>query len=166
MSSTFTTTFTRTHAKHLAAKVVADLYQCHIHYGFPSEQRVKDYESELVEMLINGYVTEYEFGFKQNNKRILTWAYTVGPDGGLVGDSEPGRIYARAAVAGATYFNFLTSSQKWADLPAAAKNAFENTLPFQRSAGSLPVDGDGYWVVDHGYSAGGIRIERKTFRPR
>ena len=38
MTSTFTTTatFTRTHAKHLAAKVIADLYQCSVFYDRPT----------------------------------------------------------------------------------------------------------------------------------
>lgn len=167
MSTTFTTTttFTRTHAKHLAAKVVADLYQCHVFYDRPSADDIDDYQTELVEMLANEYVESYEFGFKKNDKRVLTWRYTVGPDGGLHGDSDAGGIYAKATVAGATYFNFMTYSSKWAKLTDAQQAAFKSGLPIQRSSGSLPGDGEGYWHVDHGYSAGGVRLDRKTFRP-
>jgi hypothetical protein len=39
-------------------------------------------------------------------------------------------------------------------------------LPFRRTTASLPGDGQGYWQTDHGYTAGGRRIERTTFRPR
>lgn len=167
MSSTFTTTttFTRTHAKHLAAKVIADLYQCSLLYDHPDASKIVDYETELVEMLAKSYVETYEFGFKKHDKRIVSWRYTVGPDGGLHGDDNAGGIYARASVADATYFNFMSHSSAWFQLTTAQKTAFENGLPFQRSTGSLPADGDGYWVVDHGYTAGGVRVARSTFRP-
>jgi|SRR5665213_460002 hypothetical protein len=164
-TSTTTTTFTRTHAKQLASKVVTDLYQCSIHYERPSANDLEDYQTELIEMLANGYVAVYEFGFKKSDKRMLSWRYTIGPDGGLHGDSDAGNVYAKAALVGATYFNFMSYSQKWWDLTDSQRTTFKKSLPFQRSSGSLPGDGDGYWQVDHGYSAGGVRVERETFRP-
>ncbi len=45
-------------------------------------------------MLANQYVYSYEFGFKTNEKRLLTWHYTVGADGGLHSDADAGAIYA------------------------------------------------------------------------
>jgi len=165
MTFTTTTTFTRTHAKHLAAKVIADLYQCYLMYDRPDASAIPDYETELVEMLANSYVETYEFGFKKNDRRIVSWRYTVGPDGGLHGDDTAGGIYAKASVADATYFNFMSHSSAWFALTSAQQTTFENGLPFQRSSGSLPADGDGYWVVDHGYTAGGVRVARSTFRP-
>lgn len=168
MTSTFTTsaTFTRTHAKHLAAKVIADLYQCSILYDRPVVDKISDYETELIEMLANEYVSTYEFGFKSNGKRLLSWYYSVGADGGLNGDSDVGGIYAKATVAGAAYFNFMTYSNKWRNLTDAERARFKAGLPIDRTPGSSPEDGDGYWEVDHGYSAGGVRVDRKTFRPR
>ena len=166
MTSTFTTTFTRTHAKHLAAKVVTDLYQCHLLYDRPGADRIADYETELVEMLANGYVETYEFGFKSNGKRVVSWRYTVGVDGGLHGgDANAGGIYAKASVADATYFNIISPSNAWFNLSDTQQAAFENGLPFQRNTGALPGDGNGYWMVDHGYTAGGVRVARSTFRP-
>ena len=167
MTSTFTTTatFTRTHARHLAAKVVADLYQCSMFYDRPDADGLDDYQTELVEMLANEYVSTYEFGFKDNGKRVLTWFYTVGPDGGLHGDGNAGAIYAKGVVADAAYFNFMSYSDKWWKLTDTQRSKFKSALPFQRTAGSAPVDGNGYWQVDHGYTAGGVRISRKTFRP-
>jgi hypothetical protein len=167
MTSTFTTTttFTRTHAKHLAAKVIADLYQCHLMYDHPTRSRIDEYEIELVEMLANSYVETYEFGFKKDDKRIVSWRYASGPDGGLHGDDSAGGIYAKASVADGSYFNFMSYSSEWFKLTAALQTSFENGLPFQRSTGTLPADGDGYWVVDHGYTAGGVRVARSTFRP-
>lgn len=169
MTSTFTisATFTRTHAKHLAAKVVADLYQCSVLYDRPAVDDIGDYETELIEMLANEYVYSYEFGFKSSGKRLLSWHYTVGADGGLRGgDTDAGGIYAKATVAQADYFNFMTYSSKWSNLADSQRASFKSGLPFDRTPGSSPTDGEGYWQVDHGYSAGGVRLDRKTFRPR
>lgn len=167
MSYSFTTTatFTRTHAKHLAAKVIGDLYQCHVLYDRPSRAEIDDYEGELIEMLASEYLADYEFGFKQDGRRVLTWQYRVGPDGGLHGDSDAGGLYAKAEVAKARYFNFISYSEKWWALTHAQRASFKRTLPIQRSNGSLPDDGDGYWQTDQGYCAGGVRVERRTFRP-
>ncbi len=41
MAYTYTTTFTLSHAKHLASKVVADLYQCSLLYDHPSPDSLK-----------------------------------------------------------------------------------------------------------------------------
>lgn len=152
-------------AKHLAAKVVTDLYQCHILYGRPASSDVDDYQGELVELLVGEYVDSYEFGFKRDDRRVLTWRYSVGPDGGLHGDAGAGAIVARVDVAGATYFNFLSYSTKWWLLSDSQRAQIKAGLPVKRTGGSLPADGNGYWQVDHGYSAGGVRVERSTFRP-
>jgi hypothetical protein len=162
---TTTSTFTRTHAKHLAAKVVTDLYQCSVLYDEPSANSIGDYETELIEMLSREYVERYEFGFKRSGKRLLTFRYQVGADGGLHGDANAGGIYAKATIHGAGYYNYMSYSGKWLDLSEAQRAAFKATLPFQRTGGVLPDDGDGYWQADHGYSAGGVRVSRETFRP-
>jgi hypothetical protein len=150
----------------LAAKVITDLYQCSMFYDRPDEDDIEDYETELIEMLANERVYTYEFGFKTNGKRLLTWRYTVGADGGLHGDANAGNIYGKATVAQASYFNFMTYSDKWAKLTSTQQANSKAGLPIQRTPGSSPVDGEGYWQVDHGHSAGGVRVQRKTFRPR
>ncbi|MGZ4798552.1 MAG: HORMA-1 domain-containing protein [Acidimicrobiia bacterium] len=168
MSYSFTTTatFTRTHAKHLAAKVIADLYQCSVLYDRPSPDSIDDYQTELIELLAHEYVERYEFGFKADDKRVLTFRYKIGADGGMHGDGNAGGVYAKAIVAGASYYNMVTTSTKWGLLNPAQRTSFESGLPFQRPDGSLPADGDGYWQSDHGYNAGGVRVTRETFRPR
>lgn len=160
--------FTRTHAKYLASKVVADLYQCVRLYGRPSTDSIPDYEDELVELLVGEYVDEYEFGFKQDGKRVVSWQYSVTAGGDLAGggtDDGAGGVYARAKVAGAAYFNFLSYSQKWFDLASSDRDQIKATLPFSRSAGTLPTDGNGYWVQDKTYSSSGTSVARRTFRP-
>lgn len=88
-------------------------------------------------------------------------------NGDLVGgnDDRSGRIYARADVSSASYYNFMTFSAKWSLLSASEQEAFEATLPFSRRDGSLPDDGLGYWTADKTYTRGGVAIARRTFRP-
>lgn len=87
MTYTLTTTesFTLTNAKKLAAKVIADMYQCRRLYGKPSESDIENYQTELVVLLAGRYVAEYEFGFKTSaDKRIVSWPATLkagGPAG-------------------------------------------------------------------------------------
>jgi hypothetical protein len=160
--------FTRTHAKYLASKVVADLYQCARLYGRPSTDGIPGYEAELVELLVGGYVDEYEFGFKLESKRVVSWQYAVTANGDLLGggtDDGAGGVYARAKVAGTDYFNFLTYSQKWSNLASADRDRIKKSLPFSRSTGTLPTDGNGYWVQDRTYTSSGTSVARKTFRP-
>lgn len=160
--------FTRTHAKYLASKVVADLYQCARLYGRPSTDSIPDYEAELVELLVGGYVDEYEFGFKRDDKRVVSWQYAVTAGGDVVGggtDDSAGGVYARAKVAGADYFNFVSYSQKWFDLASSDRDRIKKSLPVTRTTGTLPADGNGYWVQDKTYSSSGTSVARKTFRP-
>lgn len=167
MSSTYTTstTFTRTHARHLGSKVAADLRQCSLFYSQPSSESVPKYQDELVELLTGGYVAEYEFGFKRNGRRIVCWRYTVTPGGDLVSvTGDAGHLHARADVAGATYYNYLTHSQAWFDLSASDRDRIEQSLPISRSAGSLPSDGNGYWAETRDYGAGGVRVTRQEYR--
>jgi hypothetical protein len=166
MSYTYTTTFTRTHAKHLASKVVADLYQSYQLYDQPPFDWLEAYQEELTTLLAGGYVKAYEFGFKRNEKRVLAWHYTVGPAGDLEGDSRSGGLTRGVDIGGSAYFNFLTQSDKWWNLLSPAeRDAVEATLPFQRTSGSAPGDGSGYWATEHAYSAGGVLVARRVFRP-
>jgi len=49
MSSTYTIseTFTLTHARRLAAKVAADMYQCQRFYDHPTDIQIESYQEEL-----------------------------------------------------------------------------------------------------------------------
>jgi hypothetical protein len=162
-----TQTFTRTEARYLASKVVADLHQCARLYGQPSITSIPDYETELVERLVKGYVSLYEFGFRKDGKRVVSWQYEV-REGDLVGgstDDRPGGVYARADVSGAFYYNHMTYTSNWTALSDDEKAAFLETLPFTRGYGRLPDDGSGYWVTDKSYTRGGVEVTRRTFRP-
>lgn len=169
MSSSYSATesFTITHARHLASRVAGDLYQCHRFYGRPAEDEVQKYEQELVVMLVGKYVEAYEFGFKLNEKRVLCWQYSVNSVGDLVGgkDDRSGGIYSRATIAGATYYNFMSYTQAWFNLSESDRNEVRALHSIERTTGTLPGDGTGYWVADRTYSRSGVAIERRTFRP-
>ncbi len=165
MSYTYTKTFTRTHAKYLASKVIADLYQCSLLYDEPSQDSVEAYEEELTTLLADRYVGTYEFGFKRNGKRVLSWHYTVGSAGDLEGDSRSGSLTRGVDIGDAHYFNFLSYSDEWWALTSAERDAIKGTLPFSRKAGSAPGDGSGHWVTEHTYSSGGVLVARRVFRP-
>ncbi|WP_425005587.1 hypothetical protein [Mycolicibacterium sp. S3B2] len=160
-------TFSLTHAKHLASKVVSDLYQCRNFYDAPSEADVAEYHEELIVMLSGGYIQAYEFGFEKNDQRIVSWQYQVNASGDLIGgvDDRSGGIFATADTTGATYFNFMSYSQAWFDLSSSDRGTVKSKHQVDRTSGYLPSDGSGYWHTDRTYSSAGVAIERRTFRP-
>ena len=67
---TDTTTFTRTHARHIAAKIATDLKRMQRFYGEPSNSQIADYESEAVEFLKEGLLDTVTYGFRLNGNWI------------------------------------------------------------------------------------------------
>ena len=113
MTRTASESFTLTHAKYLASKVTADMLRCRQNYGRPAQADINNYGTELVLLLRDGYVAEYEFGFMQDNQRLLSWHYVVDSSGISATDDRPGRIVSGIAVADASWFNRLTFSAAW-----------------------------------------------------
>lgn len=167
MSYSYTTssTFTRVHAHYLASKVAADLHLCQLFYGTPTEKAIADFMEELTEFLAGGYVYRYEFGFQRNNQRVVTLQYTVSWSGDLIADQDAGRVFAYADVTGAHFYNHLTYSDRWARLTEAERERIKASLPVQRTPGEAPDDGVGSWQTDRTYSAQGVAMQRRTFRP-
>ena len=119
-SYTTTDSFTLSNAKKLAAKVTADMHQCHRLYGDPTEADLAAYNEELVVMLAGEYVTSYEFGYQKGESRIVSWYYTVTAAGDLEG-GRSGGLYAKADISGASWFNFMTTNHSWAGLTEAGR---------------------------------------------
>lgn len=160
-----TSTFTITHARHIAAKVAADLKRIQRLYGEPSDVRIANFESEIVELLKAGYLEKVIYGYKRDGQWIEpTLHYTAkdlaSADG--YGD-DPGKILPGKDVAGASFYSFLTYSSAWSSLTPADREAFEKTLPFQRSDSPEPTI-NGYLVSDRTYSAGGKALDRSSVR--
>jgi hypothetical protein len=167
MSYSYTTTesFTRTHARKLAAKVAADMHQCLRFYGHPTETQIENYQQELVVLLHGGYIKSYEFGYKtKDERRVVSWHYTVSPSGDLEG-GRSGGLYPSADISDAVSFNFLTYSSEWFALSQAEKDKVKAQYLVRRTDGSPPRDGNGYWDSSRHYASGGVAVIRKEFRP-
>lgn len=165
LAHTASESFTVIHARELASRVMTDLRLFSRFYGHPSPDELDRYNDELVLLLKNKYLLDYEFGFKRNDQRVVSLYYKINACGDLEGGS-PGGVFPRADVSGASYFNFMNYNASWYAADATAKARFRESLPFQRSTGSPPTDGNGYWINnDRGYAAGGYQLTRATFRP-
>jgi len=165
MTRTASESFTLTHAKYLASKVTADMLRCLQNYGRPAQNDINNFGTELALLLRDGYVEAYEFGFSQDDQRLLSWRYEVDGSGINSTDDRPGRIVSGVAIANATWFNQLTFSNTWLALPQAERDRIRTGLPIQRVTKDGPKDGRGYWTNDLNYSASGVSLGRRTFRP-
>jgi hypothetical protein len=160
-----TTTFTLTHARHMAAKVATDLKRLQRLYGSPSDEAIADYETEVIELLKAGYLGTLTMGYKRNSDWIEPTLRFTAYDlaGGSAGDDAPGRIRPGADIDGAEFYNYLTYSPLWDALTAAEKEAFKRRLPYYRTGAPEPGI-DGYLAPDLTYSAGGRALDRASVR--
>lgn len=167
--STFThtasATFTITHAKHLASKIAADLNACSRLHGQPSVAEVESYNEELVELLRYGYLSQYEFGFKRDGKRVLSWSYEVSSSGNIETDERAGKMSAYVDLDGTTFFNYAWYSSEYNALTSEQRSTFKGSHPVNRTSGDPPSDGVGSWSsTEKNYSAGGTGVSRRSFR--
>ena len=164
MSTTSTMTFTRTDARYLASKIAADMRQLRSLYGRPSEQQIEDLYEELTEMLAGSYVATFEAGFREDGKRVVTVRYIVSSSG-AASDDGAGGVYARADVSTASWFTFLSYSDAWWNLTEDARRGVRDSVPVDRTPGTEPTDGNGYWEAGRNYASGGTSTSRRGFRP-
>lgn len=161
-----TTTFTLTHAKHIAAKVATDLKRIQRFYHSPNDNRIEKYESELIALLKEGYLERVTYGFKKDGAFIEpTISYTaqdLSQNQSMI-DNDPGKIRPAANITGASFSSYLVYSSKWHSLTSSQQQAFEKNLPFQRNG--MPEPGvNGYLEDDRTYSAGGRALSRSSVR--
>ena len=160
-----TSTFTVTHAKHMAVKVATDLKRLQRLYGSPSDGAIINYEAEVIELLKEGYLGTVTYGFRRNGNWIEPALRYSARDlaGGSANDDDPGRIRPGADTSNAAFYSFLEYSAAWNKLSEAEKEAFEKRLPFRR--GGAPVPGiSGYLNEDRTYSSGGRALYRASVR--
>ena len=160
-----TTTFTVTHARHMAAKVATDLKRLQRLYGAPSDTWITEYESELTALMKGGYVETVTYGYRRDGGWIEpTLRYTARDlAGGTSCDDDPGRIRPGADITGASFYSYLTYSWRWSTLTSTEKTTVQQGLPFQRGDANEPVV-HGYLSDDRTYSAGGRALNRATVR--
>jgi hypothetical protein len=162
---TETTTFTLTHAKHMAAKVATDLKRLQRLYRLPSDADISSYEAEVTELLKRGYLGTVTFGFRRDGLWIEpTLKYTARDLAGFAAnDDDPGRIKPGANIAGATFYSYLTYSSAWDALTSAEQEAIKQQLPVTRKGAPEPGI-NGYLTDDRVYSAGGRSLNRASVR--
>ena len=162
---TDTTTFTRTHARHIAAKVATDLKRMQRFYGEPSNSRIADFESEVVEFLKEGLLDTVTYGFRLNGYWIEPTLFYTARDlaGNTVNDDDPGRVRPGAEVSHASFYSYLTYSAAWNTLTSTEQEDFNRRLPFQRTGAPEPGV-NGYVSVDRTYSSGGRALDRASLR--
>lgn len=169
MASSYTvsasTSFTITHARHMAAKVAADLKRMQRHYGKPSDADITSYEEEAAQFLKAGYLGTVTYGYKRDGKWIEpTLRYTAKDL--MVGsgnDDDPGKIKPWADISGASFYSYLTYSSAWDALTAEQQAAFKKAMPVTRGGAAEPGI-NGYLEQDRTYSAGGRALGRASVR--
>ncbi len=164
-SYTESTTFTVTHARHMAAKVATDLKRMQRLYGSPSDARIAQFEAEATDLIKAGYLGTVTYGFQRDGNWIEpTVRYTARDLAGIsANDDDPGRVHPGANVSAAIFKSYLTYSAAWNQLSSAQQAVFEATLPFSRS-GSAEPGLAGYLATDKTYSSGGRALDRATLR--
>jgi hypothetical protein len=158
-------TFTLTHARHLAAKVAADLKRMQRFYGAPDDARIARLEGEITELLRQGYLDTVTYGFQRNGDWIEpTLRYTARELVGDGMDDDPGRVRPGGNVAGASFYSYLTHNSSWDALTPAERTVIEQQLPVQRTGAPEPSVSGGYFADDKTYSSGGRALGRATVR--
>jgi hypothetical protein len=169
MSTSFTVsesaTFTVTHARHMGAKVAADLKRMQRFYGSPTDLKISQFEAEIVELLKHGYLGTITYGFKRDGDWIEPMIrYTARELAGMAAnDDDPGRVRPGADIAGASFYSYLTYSSAWDKLSLAEQVRFKTGLPLQRGDASEPGL-NGYLTNDRTYSSGGRALDRASLR--
>jgi hypothetical protein len=160
-----TTTFTLTHAKYMASKVATDLKRIQRLYGSPIDSDIASYETEITELLKNGYLGTVTYGFKRDGNWIEpTLRYSARDLAGNSGDdNDPGKIKPNADISGASFYSYLIYSSAWNKLSSTEKASFKGQLPFQRGEASEPGV-NGYFSSDRTYSTGGMALDRTSVR--
>jgi hypothetical protein len=169
MSSSYSisesTTFTLTHAKHMAAKVATDLKRLQRFYGSPSDTAIANFEAEVIELLKAGYLNTVTYGFRRGDNFIEpTLKYTAHDlAGSAANDDDPGRVRPGANISNATFHSYLTYTPAWHSLSTTQQETFKKGLPITR-AGAPEPGINGYLSSDRTYSSGGRSLDRSSVR--
>jgi hypothetical protein len=164
-TGTQTQTWTIAQARQVTSKIATDLDQMRAHYGMPSVTDVNDYAEEAALLLAKRYLKTVEYGFKREGVVVFSLKYEARSDGTLVNDDRPGRVPANVDITGAAFYSWLTYSQSWWDLDTSSRAGFKGAFPFQRTSGTEPETGNGYWEENRTYSKNGEGVSRKVFKP-
>ena len=161
-SYTTTETWSRTHARKVGGKVVADLRQMQQAYGSPTDNRLEQYLQELVVLLAEGVLKEVTYGFKRDGSWIVALRYTADMSGNLTVDDRSGSIPRGVDTSGASWGSYLIKDSKWSTLSESNQKAIERDLPFQREGAEEPKVAAVTRCGDRTYSSAGNGVRRST----
>jgi hypothetical protein len=156
--------FTITDARHVGAKVAADLRLLHNLYGRPALDKIADFGEEVAQLLKDGYLNTVDYGFRDtdDNSWKLRLRYRATTGGQLV-DDRPGRLPRSAEVDGYSFYSYLTYSTAFLDLDTPTQNQVKLALPVQRSGANEPTAYLGTTATGHGYSRNGGGVLRDVY---
>jgi hypothetical protein len=160
-----TTSFTVTHATHMAAKVATDLKRMQRFYDRPFDLDIDRYEVEIIELLKGGLLATVTYGFRRNGNWIEPTLRYSARDlaGGSANDDDPGRVRPGKDTSNASFYSYLTYSSTWENLSDTEKEVVKARLPVKR--GDAPEPGiNGYLTQDLTYSSGGRALDRASVR--
>lgn len=161
-TTTINTTFTKTHAEHIASKIAADLRQLQGFYGSPSEQKINDYIQELVILLSDGYLKSIDYGFQKDGEWVLVLSYEIYESSGTLKDDNTGRVPIGINTTGASWYSYLRKSSKFENLSFSEQEKIESSINIKRSGASDPSIGL-FSSHDKTYSSSGVGADRKVF---
>jgi len=161
-SYTITESWSRTHARKVGGKVIADLRQLQQEYGQPTDEWLEEFLSELVVLLGEGVVEEVTYGFRRNGAWVVALRYTADMNGNLTVDDRSGRVPRGVSLDGCTWYSYLTRNSRWNSLSASQQAAIERELPFQREGATEPSVAGMMRVGDKTYSSAGSGVSRST----
>ena len=160
-TTTGSETFTVTHARHIAIKIGTDLKRMQRFYGKPSDERITNYEREIVALLKRDYLDRIEYGFRINDWWRMALKYEARHGGVLIADDYPGGLRPGVDITGCQFHSFLVTNLRWSALSKEDRERVykEADVNFRRTEGSEP---QGNWTVDRVYSAGGRGVQRSS----
>lgn len=161
-SGTQTVTHTTTHARHIAAKVAADLKRVQRIYGQgqPTDKEIDEYQQELIKLLDKGYLSEVTYGFQKNGKWRVALKYLSTGQGNISTNNDPGGIKYQGEVDDTYFASFLSYSQPWYELSTEDRERFKETLPFKRTGAPEPGVESGSWAGSRFYTSGSMGVNR------
>lgn len=157
---------TRTHARHIASKMAADLKRVQRIYqqGKPTDQEILNYLEEAAILLEYGCLGEVTYGFKQNSKWRVALKYKALNGQLSDSDDDPGGIRPDADVSGTFFTSFLSYSDRWVRISHQRREDIKRSLPIKRKAGVEPQIESGSWETGRNYQSGNLGVQRSMIR--
>ena len=147
-----------TYARHIAAKVAADLKRLQVMSGseIPSDKEIADYQEEMSLLLHEGYLGEMIYGFAHEGIWIVALKYSA--TGKRLADPGDGLGLTTENTGMEPFASCLAYSSDWQQLPHAERKEFEKNIPFDRITGMVTAFPDGDWQDGGGYASGDLSV--------